>query len=159
MTDIIPVDYTDTLQLSDLLHLLKAYALDPMGGGEALSDDVLSALPDMLAAQSGALSFIAYDEGKAVGLINCFSGFSTFAARPLLNIHDVYVAPNYRGRGICTRLLEAVAAEARQRGCCKLTLEVLSGNEAARQAYRRAGFDAYQLDPEQGAALFWQRLL
>jgi ribosomal protein S18 acetylase RimI-like enzyme len=48
---------------------------------------------------------------------------------------------------------------ARGRGACKLTLEVLSGNASAINAYRRLGFEAYQLDPELGDARFMQRWL
>ncbi|MEX5689713.1 GNAT family N-acetyltransferase, partial [Pseudomonas silesiensis] len=48
---------------------------------------------------------------------------------------------------------------ARQRGCCKLTLEVLEGNEVAQGAYRKLGFDNYQLSPETGRAMFWQKAL
>jgi ribosomal protein S18 acetylase RimI-like enzyme len=54
-------------------------------------------------------------------------------------------------------LLAEVETIARERGCGKLTLEVLEGNEPAKRAYRNFGFDAYQLDPALGQALFWQK--
>jgi len=52
-----------------------------------------------------------------------------------------------------------VEAIARERGACKLTLEVLDGNASARAAYRRLGFAAYQLDPTMGHAQFLQKWL
>ena len=56
-------------------------------------------------------------------------------------------------------LLRAVEREARERGCAKLTLEVLEGNAPARGAYEKFGFGAYQLDPAMGQAMFWQKSL
>jgi len=48
-------------------------------------------------------------------------GFSTFYARKLINIHDLIVLPQYRKRGVATRLLEAVEDKGRRISCCKLT--------------------------------------
>jgi GNAT superfamily N-acetyltransferase len=94
-----------------------------------------------------------------VGLINCFEGFSTFACRPLVNVHDVVVLESHRGRRITQRMLAKVEEEARRRGACKLTLEVLSGNARAMKAYARDGFAGYQLDPSFGTATFMQKKL
>jgi hypothetical protein len=44
-------------------------------------------------------------------------------------------------------------------GCCKLTLEVLEGNHVAHAAYLSAGFSGYELNPEMGKALFWEKKL
>jgi len=79
------------------------------------------------------------DTYTPVGLANCFMGFSTFAARPLVNIHDLVVLPGYRGKGIGQALLQAVEQIAKERGCCKLVLEVRTDNPAER-LYRREGF-------------------
>jgi ribosomal protein S18 acetylase RimI-like enzyme len=138
--------------------LLDAYARDPMGGGEPLSDTVKERLPGDLAANPQAFSLLARLDDKAVGLANCFMGYSTFAAAPLVNIHDLAVLPETRGRGVGRALLAAVEAEALKRGACKITLEVLSGNPA-RHLYAREGFGDYQLDPATGHALFWQKRL
>jgi ribosomal protein S18 acetylase RimI-like enzyme len=71
----------------------------------------------------------------------------------------VVVAEKYRGLGLSKRLLAAVEELAGRLGCCKLTLEVLEGNSIAQAAYRSLGFDAYQLDPSLGKALFWEKKL
>ena len=141
------------------LDLLDHYAADPMGGGAGLSAYTREHLLAGLARQPGFLGGLAMFEARAVGLINCFSGFSTFAARPLLNIHDIVVHRDWRGRGIGQALLEFAEAQARTLGCCKLTLEVLSGNAVAMCAYERAGFAPYVLDPAAGQALFLQKKL
>ncbi|TVQ88478.1 MAG: GNAT family N-acetyltransferase [Chromatiaceae bacterium] len=76
----------------------------------------------------------------AVGVAVCFTGFSTFQARGLLNLHDLALLPAWRGRGIGRRLLAAVEAIARARGYCKITLEVRGDNAPARALYASAGF-------------------
>lgn len=142
-----------------VLRLLDCYASDPMGGGRPLSDEVKANLIPRLRARHDYLGVIAFHDHEPVGLINAFEGFSTFAARPLMNIHDVIVAPTARGQGLAQRMLEQVEQLARERGCCKLTLEVLSNNEVAKGAYRKFGFGAYELDPEAGVAVFWEKVI
>jgi len=97
--------------------------------------------------------------GQAAGLINCFEGLSTFLCKPLLNIHDVVVTSIHRGERLLARMLRKVEEIAVDRGCCKLTLEVLEGNTLAQAAYRSAGFLGYELDPKQGRAMFWEKKL
>ncbi|ANQ86946.1 putative streptothricin acetyltransferase [Azoarcus olearius] len=141
------------------LALLDHYACDPMGGGKPLAAQPRAQLVDRLRGRPGFVGFLAYDGARACGLINCFEGFSTFAAQPLLNVHDIVVHADWRGRGVGQALLAAAEDAARQRGCCKLTLEVLSNNRTALAAYDRAGFRPYVLDPAAGQALFLQKWL
>ena len=152
-------DYASPRDAADIVALLEAYARDPMCGGEQLGQEVRDEVVPGLAATPGAFSLIARLDGKAVGLANCFTGFSTFIAKPLINVHDMTVLANHRGRGIGKALLGAVEAEARRRGACKITLEVLSGNERAKALYAASGYRDYQLDPRSGHALFWQKRL
>lgn len=154
-----PVRLQDPVHAVALLFVLDDYARDPMGGGEPLSEDVRRQLIERLAQRPDYAGFLAFIGDEAVGLINCFEGFSTFAARPLLNVHDIAVRSGHRGRGIGTALLAAAEHLARERGCCKMTLEVLSNNHVAMSAYRRAAFAPYQLDPSAGQALLMQKWL
>ncbi len=153
------VDYQDKAQTTALLGLLDEYARSEFGGGVPLEPAAMQALPGRLAAMPQALSALAWREGRAVGLLNAFESLSTFKARPLLNIHDIAVSADCRGQGIGTALLRWAEAQARERGCCKLTLEVLEGNAPAQAAYRRFGFASYELDPQFGRALFWEKPL
>ncbi|MBS0404921.1 MAG: GNAT family N-acetyltransferase [Proteobacteria bacterium] len=152
-------DYASALDRTALVDLLGAYAIDPMGGGAPLADEVRASLCERLAQVPLAISFIAWLEGEAVGLVNCFQGFSTFKARPLLNVHDLVVLPAHRARGVGQALLAAAQKHAQERGCCKLTLEVLSGNARALRSYERFGFAPYVLDPREGQALLMQKWL
>ena len=52
-------------------------------------------------------------------------------------------------------MLRKVEEIARQRGCCKITLEVLEGNAVAQNAYQKSGFAPGMFDPEHGRMLFW----
>ena len=150
---------SDAVHAQAILNLLSIYALDPMGGGESLSDYAKKNLIAELANRSDNLIILAFDKNRPVGLVNCFEGFSTFVCKPLLNLHDVIVHPEYRGRGISTMMLKKIEELARSRGYCKLTLEVLDGNMPAKASYLKSGFRPYQLDPEMGQALFWEKKL
>lgn len=152
-------DYDCERDRKAIVLLMECYAKDPMGGSEALAPEVVSGLCDALAAQPGAVSVIAWGGEQAIGLINAFVGFSTFKAKPLLNIHDIIVHPAWRRRGVCSAMLEHIQTLAQRRGYCKLTLEVLEGNTAARQNYQRFGFVDYQLRPEYGSARFMEKPL
>lgn len=157
--ELIEVDYSNPRQTAHLVDLLNRYALDPMGGGRALESDVQQCLARELAKRTDAFSILCYVSGRPAGLVNCFEQFSTFKARPLINIHDIFVASDYRGQGLSHLLLEKVTQIARARGCCKLTLEVLDGNAPARGSYLKYGFRGYELDPEYGQALFMEKSL
>ncbi|MDP2109286.1 MAG: GNAT family N-acetyltransferase [Thiobacillus sp.] len=159
MIGVVRARYDDPAHAAALINLLDAYARDPAGGGEPLSDFARDNLIAELAARPFVFSVLAFDGDAPVGLVNAIEGFSTFACRPLINVHDVVVAPSHRGRGIAAKLFAGVEAIARERGACKLTLEVLDGNAPARALYRRLGFAAYQLDPAMGHAQFLQKWL
>lgn len=154
-----PADYGRPEHAAALVSLLDAYARDPAGGGQPLSTFAKDHLVDALAARPQAFSVLASDGDQAVGLVNCFEGFSTFACLPLVNLHDVVVLPSHRGRGVGQHMLALVEQLARQRGACKLTLEVLQGNASANRLYSRLGFSGYQLDPALGQAQFLQKWL
>ena len=139
--------------------MLGQYAADIMGGGQTLSSEVKNYLIPRLQERESAFVFIAYEGEQAVGLAICFEGFSTFYAKPLLNIHDFVVSPQYRGKGIAKLLLDKIESTAIERNYCKLTLEVLEGNHRAQKVYRDFGFAGYELDESAGKALFWDKKL
>ncbi|QFU21961.1 GNAT family N-acetyltransferase [Shewanella eurypsychrophilus] len=157
--EVLIADYLDEQHGRDIGYLLNHYAEDPMGGGEPLADYVKQNLAQELSKVPHAFSVICYVEGKPAGLINCFEAFSTFKCKPLINIHDIVVVNEFRGLGISQSMLAKVEERAKEKGCCKITLEVLEGNEIARNSYIKFGFDGYELDPNMGKALFWQKVI
>ncbi|MBN0978070.1 GNAT family N-acetyltransferase [Pseudomonas hygromyciniae] len=156
---VLQASYSNPVQAEAIGLLLNHYAQDPMGGGKALSADLLEQLPAELAKRAHAFSVLAFVGGEPAGLVNCFEGFSTFACRPLVNVHDVVVMEQFRGLGLSQKMLQKVEEIARQRGCCKITLEVLEGNPVAQASYRKFGFDDSVFDPAHGRMLFWSKAL
>lgn len=140
-----------------VVSLLDAYARDPMGGASPLSDYVKANLPQAMARTPGAFSAIGFVGDKPAALANCFTTLSTFACKPIVNIHDLSVNSEARGRGVGQQMLAFVETEAQRLGACKVTLEVLTGNAIARKAYERFGFVAYTLDESTGHAVFMQK--
>lgn len=155
--DVLRVNYSDAKQAADLGYLLNYYAQDIMGGGVALSQDIQNKVAHELAKVPHAFSVICYVNDVPAGLVNCLEGFSTFKCKPLINIHDLAVVADFRGLGISQLMLSEVETIAREKGCCKITLEVLEGNKVAQGAYIKFGFAGYQLDPVMGKAMFWQK--
>lgn len=153
------VDYRDAGHAALVVRLLDEYACDPMGGDTALPDPVKERLIPALIECASAVSFIAFVDGQPAGLLNGFITVSTFRALPLFNIHDVIVSAEFRRRGVAQQLFVAAEQFARERGCCKLTLEVLEGNSGARALYDELGFSGYSLALATGCALFMQKLL
>lgn len=156
---IIEADLSQPEHQAATVHLLDAYAQDPMGDGQPLSDTARREVIPGLQAHPTTLVFLAYWDGEPVGLAICFRGFSTFAARPLINISDYFVFPRCRGLGIGRRLLTAIEQRARELGCCRLTLEVQENNHHAKRVYAAAGFAQAVYVPEAGGSLYLSKPL
>jgi ribosomal protein S18 acetylase RimI-like enzyme len=142
--NILLADLANPAHQAAIVELLDMYCRNEFGDGQPLSDDAKANLIPGLVQHGGARVFLAYSAQEPAGLAICFLGFSSFKARPLLNVHDLAVAPKFRGRGIGLALLDAVAEHARAAGCCKVTLEVRADNAKALELYRRAGFQSTQ---------------
>lgn len=148
------VDYSNPRDSEDLVRLLGEYArldngLEPPG---------LDLVPQQLASFPTAFSVLAYEDSgqTAIGLTNCFFGFSTFIGRRLVNVHDVVVTRTHRGKGVTGAMLHAVEQIAVAHDCCRLTLEVYADNSPALRAYEKYGFarDAARPDTD---ALFLRK--
>ncbi len=151
---VILADLANPSHQAAIVELLDMYCRDEFGDSKPLPADVRERLIPGLVAHGGARVFLAYVGDEPAGVAVCFLGFSTFKAKPLINIHDIAVSPKFRGKGLGRELLAAVEAEAIRLGCCKVTLEVRADNTLAQQAYRKAGFES--TEPE---TWFWARRL
>ncbi|WP_216595582.1 N-acetyltransferase [Myxosarcina sp. GI1] len=157
--EIVIADYTNKQHAQDIVFLLNHYAVDPAGGGVELDRYTRSNLTEELAKLPFAFSLICYVDRVAVGLANCFTLFSTFQCKPVINIHDLIVVDRYRRQGISQLLLNEVEQIAKDKGACKITLEVLEKNYAAKNSYGKFGFVKYELNPEYGNAIFLEKKL
>jgi len=122
-----------------IIKITDAYAQDPMGLGFPLPESAKEKMIRELEKFPLSLIFIAFYNGEAAGLATCFYGFSTFSAAKIINIHDLAVLNEYRGKGIGSSLLAAVEKKAKDELCCKITLEVREDNRA-RNLYEHIGF-------------------
>ncbi len=156
--DTVRVDYSNPSHCRDLCRLLVEYARYETDDAESIADDAFDDLPERLSNFPTAFSILAYRGQKAVGLTNCFFGFSTFNKRRLVNIHDVMVTESERGKGVASFLLAKVEEIARENDCCRLTLEVLDDNARARRAYEKEGFGRTPYHPD-NETLFLQKKL
>ena len=129
-----PADQAATIDLLDM------YCRDAFGDSEPLSDEARNNLIPGLRGHGSSKVFLAFDGTLPVGLAICFVGFSSFKGMPLINVHDIAVRPEVRGRGVGRDLLRAVSNEAERLGCCKVTLEVRSDNQRAKALYASEGF-------------------
>jgi GNAT superfamily N-acetyltransferase len=158
-------DLADAGDVSAIVALIDEYAREPMGGGVPLSEAVRRELVGGLARHPTSLVLLAMRDGWPVGVAVCFVGYSTFQARPLLNVHDLAVTIEMRGHGVGRQLLSAAEARARALGCCKLTLEVRGDNRIAQGLYRSFGFRGGAGAPGEslggfpGQTFFWEKPL
>ena len=157
--EIVQADLNRKEHQQAVVELIDAYAADSMGNGKPLPDEIKRALIPGLQKHPTTIIFLAYMAGRAVGIAVCFQGFSTFAARPLINIHDLAVLPGYRGQGIGKLLLQEIERKAKDMGFCKLTLEVQENNLRARRIYETAGFGQARYQNAAGGSLFYTKQL
>ena len=156
---IIDADLANVEHQRAVIAMLAAYMRDPMGGNIPMPEATKRDLIPGLRAHPACHVFLAYRDETPVGLSICFLGFSTFNARPLINIHDIFVDSSVRGKGIGRRLLEKIETKARDLGCCRLTLEVREDNKVAQTLYRKAGFDRVVVGPKNIPMEFWRKPL
>ena len=83
-----------------------------------------------------AEALVAEEAGQIVGFALFFHNYSTFAGKPGLYLEDLFVEPEYRGRGHGKGLFQAVVRLAIERGCARMEWSVLDWNEPAIRFYR-----------------------
>jgi ribosomal protein S18 acetylase RimI-like enzyme len=152
-------DLADPEQAAVLVEMLDAYMRDPMEGGSAPSAQVKRDLIPGLRAHPACYVFFALRGEEPVGFAICFLGFSTFNARPLINIHDIFVQASARGTGMGKFLLDRIEAKARSMNGCAITLEVREDNHRARQLYSKFGFERAEVGAQRVPMEFWRKRL
>ena len=110
---------------------------------ERLAEEVVGTVDDirrtLFGDRSAAEVVIAECDGRTAGFALFFPTYSTFLARPGIWLEDLFVRPEFRGRGIGRALLSHLANLAEDRGCGRLEWAVLDWNEPAIEFYRRLG--------------------
>ena len=85
---------------------------------------------------------IAEHESRPAGFALFFHNYSTFLGKPGIYLEDLFVRPEFRGKGIGRSLLEQLVRLGRERGCGRLEWWVLDWNEAAIRFYESLGAEA-----------------
>lgn len=134
-------DFADPEHQSAFISLLNHYMDDPMGDHPQLTPEREKELIRGMADHPASFVLFAKQNGNYIAFTTCFINFSTFKAKPYVNIHDVVVLKEYRDQGIGRKLLEKVIAICRDRDYCKITLEVRDDNANAKRLYHSLGFE------------------
>jgi ribosomal protein S18 acetylase RimI-like enzyme len=151
---IFEADLENNRHADAVCSLLDEYAHEPLEGGQGLPREALDRLIDGLRAEPMTLVLLAEREDRFAGIAVCLWGFSTFAARPALNIHDLAVSQTARRGGVGTALLAEAERRAQTRNCSRITLEVRGANHAARHLYTRCGFVGADQEVPDSVTLF-----
>lgn len=156
---LVQAKYDNPVHADALVSLLDHYAQERMGIGRPLPDGVKSRIIPGLRAHPTSFAFLAFLGKEPAGAIVCFRGFSTFQAKPLVNIHDFCVKRRFRGRRIGRELLRMVEGKARRLGCSRITLEVREDNERALRLYESDGFEGERSRDGRPRTLFLEKTL
>jgi len=115
---------------------------------EKLAHEVTATEQDIQAQLFGskpkAECVIAELDGKPIGFALYFHNFSTFVGKPGLYLEDLYIKPEFRGRGYGRRLLSYLAKLAVARGCGRFEWAVLDWNAPAIRFYASLGAEMMQ---------------
>jgi len=110
---------------------------------EKLSDEV-SATEELLrrnlfSERKGAEVLLAFEGKEPVGFALFFHNFSTFVGKPGLYLEDLYVRPEFRGRGYGKALMARLARIALERDCGRFEWWVLNWNTPSLKFYESLG--------------------
>ena len=107
-----------------------------------MSDDVVATealLEEWIFDRKKAQVLFALQEGKEVGIALYFYNFSTFLGRAGIYLEDLFVLPEYRGKGYGKGLLKKLAAIAVEEGCGRLEWSCLNWNRPSIDFYLAMG--------------------
>ena len=127
-----PAQESDVPLILSFIRELAAY--------EKLAQEVQATEEDLRRTLFGERAYaetvIARYEGEAAGFALFFHNYSTFLAKPGIYLEDLFVQPNFRGKGIGKALLVHLARLARERDCGRVEWWVLDWNESAIEFYK-----------------------
>ena len=132
--DIIFAERKDT---EDILSFIKQLAEYEHLADEVVADAAL--LEHWLFDKKKAEVIFVVEEGEKVGFALFFHNFSTFLGRAGIYLEDLYVKPEYRGKGYGKALLQKLAAIAIERGCGRLEWACLNWNKPSIEFYKSMG--------------------
>ena len=124
----------DTPVIFDLIKKLAVY--------EKLENDVITSVEELqenIFTNNFAKVLMAEEDGKPVGFALYFYNFSTFVGKPGIYLEDLFVEPEYRGKGYGKALLIALAKIAKEEDCGRFEWSVLDWNTPSIEFYKALG--------------------
>ena len=121
-----------------ILNLIKGLAEYEKLSHEVVATET-SLRESLFGARRVAEVLLGFADAEPAGFAVFFHNYSTFLGRPGLYLEDLFVLPQWRRRGLGTRLLGRVAREAVARNCGRLEWSVLDWNEPAIRFYKKLG--------------------
>lgn len=116
-----------------ILNFIKELATYEKMLDEVVADE--ATLREWIFEKHGAEVIFALEEGKEVGFALYFFNFSTFVGRSGLYLEDLFVLPQYRGKGHGKGLLRTLAQIAVERGCGRMEWVCLDWNRPSIDFY------------------------
>ena len=135
-----PATISDVPAIANFIRKLAEY--EKLSHAVDVTDDLLR--QHLFGAKPAAEVLMAELDGREIGYALFFQTYSTFVGRPGIWLEDLFVLPQYRGKGAGKALLTAVARIAAQRNCGRLEWSVLDWNSPAIEFYKSVG--AFPLD-------------
>jgi GNAT superfamily N-acetyltransferase len=114
---------------------------------EKLLDEVVATediLRDSLFVRRKAEVIIGEYNGKPAGFALFFHNFSTFLGKPGIYLEDLYILPEFRGKGLGKSMLSCLAQLALERDCGRLEWWCLDWNESSIGFYKKIGAEAME---------------
>ena len=137
MTGIRTASVEDCGRILQMIRALARY--------EKMEDQVVATedlLREWIFEKKKAEVLFATEDGREVGFALFFHHFSTFLGRAGIYLEDLYVMPEYRGKGHGKALLKRLAQITLERGCGRLDWQCLDWNERSIAFYRSLGAES-----------------
>ncbi|HXG38833.1 MAG TPA: GNAT family N-acetyltransferase [Bacteroidota bacterium] len=121
-----------------ILKFIQALAEYEQLAHECLADEA-TLRETLFGSRRYAEVVIARYNNEPAGFALFFHNYSTFLARPGIYLEDLFVYPQYRGKGIGKALMVYLAQQAVERKCGRFEWWVLDWNEPAIEFYKKLG--------------------
>ena len=131
------IRFAERKDVPEILFFIRELAAYEHMAEEVVATETL--LEEWLFDRQKAEVIFAVDKGKDVGFALFFHNFSTFLGRAGIYLEDLYVMPEYRGRGFGKGLITALARIAVERGCGRLEWWCLDWNKPSIDFYLSLG--------------------
>ncbi|AZI67906.1 GNAT family N-acetyltransferase [Kaistella daneshvariae] len=121
----------DTPTIFDLIKKLAVY--------EKMENEVITSVEELrenIFTKNFSKVLLVEEEGKPVGFALYFFNFSTFVGKPGLYLEDLFVEPEYRGKGYGKKLFVELAKIALKENCGRMEWSVLNWNTPAIEFYK-----------------------